>query len=117
MMLTQIKYQDFRTNIPYEDLNKLFQDAIQASGRLGINYIWIDCLCIVQDSREDWLNESARMGAVYRNSYLNIAGTGFKDGNAGLFVQRNPDRLSTTILIETLQSGGTTVGGFFNSSL
>ena len=117
MMLTKINYQDFRTNIPYDDLNKLFQDAIQASGPLGINYIWIDCLCIIQDSREDWLNESARMGAVYRNSYLNIAGTGFKDGNAGLFVQRDPDRLSTTILIETSRASEKTVGGFFNSSL
>jgi hypothetical protein len=40
---------------------------------MGIEYIWIDCLCILQDSKADWEHEAARMADVYSNAYLTIA--------------------------------------------
>jgi hypothetical protein len=40
---------------------------------LEFDYIWIDCLCIVQDDREDWNREAARMAKVYSNASLTIA--------------------------------------------
>ncbi|PQE26592.1 hypothetical protein CJF30_00001352 [Rutstroemia sp. NJR-2017a BBW] len=52
-----------------------FQDAISITQRLGIRYLWIDSLCIIQDSLSDWEAESARMGDVYTNSFLTIAAT------------------------------------------
>ncbi|KAK2762913.1 tol protein [Colletotrichum kahawae] len=39
----------------------------------GIKFIWIDSLCIIQDSRDDWRAEAATMCDVYRNSLLNIS--------------------------------------------
>ncbi|KAK1502880.1 hypothetical protein CTAM01_04869 [Colletotrichum tamarilloi] len=35
-------------------LSKTFQDAVLVTRRLGIKYIWIDSLCIIQDSKLDW---------------------------------------------------------------
>ncbi|KAL9618622.1 MAG: hypothetical protein Q9160_006663 [Pyrenula sp. 1 TL-2023] len=47
--------------MPYESLPKTFQDAITICRSLSIRYLWIDALCILQDSKEDWAKESALM--------------------------------------------------------
>lgn len=54
---------------------KTFRDAILITAKLGIRYLWIDSLCIVQDSARDWETESGRMGAVYNGAYLTLAAT------------------------------------------
>ncbi|ORY57732.1 uncharacterized protein BCR38DRAFT_501249 [Pseudomassariella vexata] len=46
--------------------------------------------CIIQDSAEDWGKESAQMGSIYNHSLLNIAATGFSNGENGLFSRRDP---------------------------
>lgn len=56
---------------------------------MGYRYIWIDSLCIIQDSVEDWEREAAVMGDVYKHATLNISATGAEDGRMGLFFQRN----------------------------
>lgn len=58
--------------------------------RLGLGYIWIDSLCIIQDSPEDWEKESATMAKVYSKSYLNIAAARAADGTQGCFTPRDP---------------------------
>jgi hypothetical protein len=62
----------------------MYRDAIVISRRLHIPYIWIDSLCIIQDSMEDWLAESAKMGWVYKNSFLCIAATAATDNRSEL---------------------------------
>lgn len=71
------------------DLTKTFQDAISLVSRLGIEYIWIDSLCILQDSSDDWDCEAAAMSDVYLNATLNIAATAAIDGREGLFNDRD----------------------------
>lgn len=73
-----------------KSLPQTFRDAILVTRKFGLHYLWIDCLCIIQDSKEDWFHEAALMGEVYKNSYLNIAATGAVDSNGGLFFDRNP---------------------------
>jgi hypothetical protein len=73
-------------------LPRTFQRAIQVARYLGTKYFWIDSLCIMQNSAEDWERESAQMGKVYSNSLLNIAATSSKDGEGGLFGER-PSKL------------------------
>lgn len=51
--------------IPMDSLSQLFRDAIFVTRRLGFLYLWIDSLCILQDSREDWEREAASMGDVF----------------------------------------------------
>ncbi|KAH6699007.1 heterokaryon incompatibility protein-domain-containing protein [Leptodontidium sp. MPI-SDFR-AT-0119] len=74
--------------IPWNELPKTFQDSIIITRRLGISYLWIDALCIVQDDTHDWEVESANMASVYSNSYLTIAATAASDSHHGLFVDR-----------------------------
>ncbi|KAJ5547125.1 hypothetical protein N7494_004710 [Penicillium frequentans] len=88
--LTTRNYEKFLQRITITHLPQTFQDAIQLTRHLGIRYLWIDSLCIIQDSREDWLDQSALMGSVYQGSYLNIAATKSTDPSGGLFTTRNP---------------------------
>ena len=55
---------------------------------MGVRYLWIDSLCIIQDSTEDWQHESKLMGDVYSNSWCNIAATKARDATDGYFAQR-----------------------------
>jgi hypothetical protein len=81
--LTQLK-----SEVQWSQLSRNFQDAITITRELGIRYIWIDSLCIIQDDRNDWKRESARMAEIYSNSYLNLAATGSADGGGGCFLSR-----------------------------
>ena len=56
---------------------KLCQDICQ-------NYLWIDCLCILQDGEEDKHNQISSMDAVYNLSFLTIVAAAGDDANAGL---------------------------------
>ncbi len=47
----------------------MFRDAVTVTRGLGIKYIWIDSLCIIQDDDEDWENESRRMEQVFSAAY------------------------------------------------
>jgi hypothetical protein len=70
------------------DLPRTFRDAIVVTRKLGVRYLWIDSLCIVQDDPQDWLRESALMGEIFANSYCTLAATSAKDSNGGLFLPR-----------------------------
>jgi hypothetical protein len=76
-------------DLPLAELTQVFRDAIDLARRLDVAYIWIDSLCIMQDSVQDWQYESALMGNVYKYSWCNIAATGFENGLAGIYVRRN----------------------------
>ncbi|CAO2647630.1 Nn.00g085520.m01.CDS01 [Neocucurbitaria sp. VM-36] len=61
--------------IKYDNLPKTLQDALFLVRYLGLQYLWADCVCIVQDDKADWEHEAARMADVYSNAYLTIAAT------------------------------------------
>lgn len=69
-------------------LPRTFRDAIRISLAIGVPYIWIDSLCIVQDDEEDWRREAARMGDIYEGSYLNIAAIDSPNCNGGCALYR-----------------------------
>lgn len=74
-MLTQDNLGLFLDHIPRKKLSQTFIDAINASRRLGIDYIWIDALCIIQkeENNSDWENEACHMAAVYGGTFVNLA--------------------------------------------
>lgn len=62
-----------------DDVPPTSTDAIQVALRLDIQYIWVDSLCIIQDSKRDWRREASRMADVYSKAYFTI----FADGRPG----------------------------------
>lgn len=71
-------------------LPRNFRDAITVCRRLGKRYIWIDSLCIIQNSREDWEKEAPLMSHIYSNSYCTVAAQCAADSSEGFFRFRNP---------------------------
>jgi hypothetical protein len=64
---------DFEQSISLEELPRTFQDAILVARRPGFRFLWIDSLCIIQDSRKDWVQEAASMHLYYKRSALTVA--------------------------------------------
>lgn len=90
LRLTEGLLEEFLGGIAIDRLARTFRDAIDITQRLGFRYIWIDCLCIVQDSVDDWATESAKMAGIYGNGVCNIAAAASSDSDGGCFVDRNP---------------------------
>jgi Heterokaryon incompatibility protein (HET) len=88
--LTMANIHQFTESIDISELPKTFQDAVTITRRFGIRFLWIDSLCIIQDSTKDWAIESSGMGDIYKNSLCNIAATAAPDGRTGCFLERNP---------------------------
>jgi len=65
-------FQRHCISIVLNSLAATIQDAIFVCRGLGIHFLWVDALCIIQDDGNDWLRESARMRLVYSNAYLTI---------------------------------------------
>lgn len=90
LLLLQSNIESMLHEIAFPQLSKTFQDALHVVRQLGGRYIWIDSLFIIQDSKADWLVESASMCDVYSNSHCNICATAARDGSEGMFRDRAP---------------------------
>jgi hypothetical protein len=75
-------------DLPWDILPILFKDVIHFTRKLGVRYLWLDALCILQDDSQDWVRESANMASIYSNSYLTIAATRAKNPKTSLFGAR-----------------------------
>ncbi|SCO09081.1 related to tol protein [Fusarium fujikuroi] len=64
------------TGMSIQDLPATFRDAITVANRLGMEYIWIDALCIIQLDAEDWGLHSVTMAKVYSYSAITLAASG-----------------------------------------
>jgi Heterokaryon incompatibility protein (HET) len=69
---TRSSINDHRQQIVFEDLPHTFQDAVTVTRRLGLRYLWIDSLCIIQDDSDDWNEQSMVMGKIYNESTITI---------------------------------------------
>lgn len=62
-----------RKDIPYRTLSTALQDTVILALSLGYSFVWIDSLCIIQDSIEDWEVECPRMASIYKNASVVFA--------------------------------------------
>lgn len=90
------------TEIDFATLPQLFKDTILLSRRLGINYVWIDSLCIIQDDLDDWEKESAEMFNIYRQAYVTFVALNGESCHDG-FLRRVPQPYA--VIPYTLPSG------------
>ncbi|KAI8623250.1 heterokaryon incompatibility protein-domain-containing protein [Xylariaceae sp. FL1651] len=72
-------------SLPWDDVPQCYKDLIELTRLLGVNYVWIDSLCIIQDDAEDWMTESQTMCHVYENSWLTVASTAIPDCSYNLW--------------------------------
>lgn len=87
-----------------EDLPQSYREAITVCTALGIRFIWIDSLCIMQDSKEDWAREAVVMKDVYGCSLVNIAAAAAADSSESSFTDRDAS-LMGPFRVETVWTG------------
>ena len=78
-----------------DQLPRTFRELVTVARHLSVRYVWIDALCIMQDSTADWDAEAPTMRMVYTNSLCNIAASASSDENGGLFRSRDPSSIRT----------------------
>lgn len=81
----------FKQKIPIEKFPKTFRDAIVVCRRLGIDYLWIDSLCIIQNSKDDWDIQASKMSEVYSNCFVTIAADCAGDSQQGFLTGSRPE--------------------------
>lgn len=79
-------HADHKTGIALASLPPTFRDAIGITRSLGIPYLWIDSLCIIQDDVADWEREAAQMARIYQNGRVTITASNSDGSDGGCFV-------------------------------
>ncbi|KAK5653054.1 hypothetical protein OQA88_9340 [Cercophora sp. LCS_1] len=87
-VLDETTLERFQQDIPVSSLPANFIDAIIITRQPSIEYLWIDSLCTLQGSTEDWEAESAVMADVYLNSLVTISALSSPHSRAGILSQR-----------------------------
>jgi hypothetical protein len=80
---TRENVQARHEHMSLSQLPKTFQDAVKITRELGLQYLWIDSLCIVQGKNGDWEQQARKMEQVFNFAYCTIAATAAASSLAG----------------------------------
>jgi hypothetical protein len=108
--------QDNTDGILFSSLPKTIQDAIFVTSELGIRYLWVDCLCIIQDDPEDVAREISLMAQIFEQAFVTISAASAASVHEGFLSNQNtllgtalrvsletPDSDMVTVLVEREQ--------------
>jgi Heterokaryon incompatibility protein (HET) len=87
----------YHTEIPYSELPKTYLDAALITKGVGLQYTWIDALCIIQDDRDDWAMEASKMSDIYHGSTFSVTANDSRSSSGGVFTQGSsslPERIT-----------------------
>ncbi|KAF4597900.1 hypothetical protein AB1N83_011759 [Pleurotus pulmonarius] len=98
-MTTTCNIAEYTTlGIDASALPQTVRDAISVTHSLGQRYLWIDALCILQDSDQDKARQLGDMGRIYRDSYLTINAACAANTWEGFLHKPRPQRVPTARL-------------------
>lgn len=85
---TAATLESHRSSMQIEKLSQSVQDAIAVTQSLGIRFLWVDALCIMQDDVGDKAAEISAMGEIYKNATVTIAAASSASANEGFLEDR-----------------------------
>jgi len=105
---TEQNYAERLQDMDVVELPQTIQDAILVTRSFGVRYLWVDAICIIQKSAEDWTREAPRMGAYYWNAYFTIAAASSDDSCKGFLHEREAYRfpLEEVLLLRATDRSG-----------
>lgn len=93
-------------NIPEERLPLTLKQAVDFTRRLNIDYLWVDAICILQDSKEDKKREIRNMRTIFKNAYVTLVASHPPSVSDGfLFPQSTPMSSFFSIRANTIATG------------
>ncbi|KAF3763647.1 HET-domain-containing protein, partial [Cryphonectria parasitica EP155] len=93
--------ESYETEIPWETLPQTLQDAAVTTHRLGMHFVWVDSLCIIQDDDNDKVKEIAQMAQVYSHATLTIMVNRAARASDGFLHQRSPPLGTSNLLFRS----------------
>lgn len=88
-VLRKSNLRALQRGISLTDLKRSIQDAVQVATYLGVKYLWVDSLCIIQDDEANRAREIGLMAQVYGNAVCNLVASDAEANDKGLFFPRN----------------------------
>ncbi|KAH8648340.1 heterokaryon incompatibility protein-domain-containing protein [Tricladium varicosporioides] len=82
------RYNEYIDKLPYKKLPRTITDAFEVARNLGLQYIWIDSLCIIQDDTNDVSREINEMKRIYENAMVTISVATPSQCNEGFLYKR-----------------------------
>lgn len=76
-----------QAGITETDLPPVIREAIQVTRSLGIPYLWVDAVCILQDDPSDWERQCTEMHKVYGTAYVTLCAANSRSCDEGLLRQ------------------------------
>lgn len=92
--LTRHTHEQYLQELPVHSVKATIRDALRIALRLGLQYLWMDSLCIIQDDLDDRRREAASIDRIYGNSYINIVAGSSETEKEGYFFHRDNRWLS-----------------------
>lgn len=89
LTLTMSTIEQLMEGVLISSLPRTFQDAIWVARQMESKYLWIDSLCILQDSISDWKHQSSLMADIYQGSLCNIAATSATNAHSSCFSDKS----------------------------
>ncbi|QDS76028.1 hypothetical protein FKW77_005064 [Venturia effusa] len=86
-------FDSLREAIPMKDLPGTLREAVVVTRVMGLRFLWIDALCIIQDDPDDWATEAATMCTVYQKAIFTITAARASTCTGGLFAERDGVRV------------------------
>ena len=80
----------YRTAIPFEKQPPTIQDAAKVCQGMGLQFLWLDALCIIQDDSNDKSVEIAKMNSIYGSATVTIVAARSSSATEGFLGERLP---------------------------
>lgn len=87
---TAASLHDRQAGISETEIAAVLRDAILVTRALGIPFLWIDALCILQDDQSDWEQQCAEMHHIYGSAQLTFCVANSRSCNEGFLLPKNP---------------------------
>ncbi|KAF2110863.1 heterokaryon incompatibility protein-domain-containing protein [Lophiotrema nucula] len=116
LMTTKSNIASMCSGIPIDDLPKTFLEAVEVTRALGIQYLWIDSLCVIQNDAQDKAHEVNLMMDVYSNAYLTLAADWSPHSDGGLYVSPRTIRSGIDVPDSSGNEHEILIGGAFDSA-
>lgn len=75
----------------WAELPPVIRDTILLVRSLGLRFLWVDTLCITQDSKNSWKLNAFNMDSIYGGAHLTICAADGEDGFTGLSAMKREE--------------------------
>lgn len=83
--------EEYKKSIDVASLTRTFQDAVKTTQKLGIKYLWIDSICIIQKDETDngdFEQEAKHMENVFSSAFCVLAASNAQGQSDGFLNER-----------------------------